>query len=82
MVKYNEIKYLIKGDGIMDWIIQNKDWLFSGIGVTIIVGLIGIFIKSKFKDGSNKKQIIKSGDHSTNIQGGRDVNITFGDKHD
>lgn len=81
MVKYNEIKYLIKGDGIMDWIIQNKEWLFSGIGVTIIVGLIGIFIKSKLKNGS-KRQIIKSGNHSTNIQGGRDVNITFGDKHD
>jgi hypothetical protein len=24
---------------MIDWIMQNRDWVFSGIGVTILVGL-------------------------------------------
>ncbi|MFJ7848070.1 hypothetical protein ACIQZM_10060 [Peribacillus sp. NPDC097206] len=29
----------------MDWLIQNKEWVFVGIGVSLVLGLTGIFLK-------------------------------------
>jgi hypothetical protein len=49
----------------MNWIIQNKEWLFSGIGVLIIT----LFIKKSSKP-KKIKQKQKSGANSTNIQVG------------
>jgi len=34
----------------MDWIINNKEWLFSGIGVTILTYLTSLFVKSRKKE--------------------------------
>ncbi|PWX59631.1 hypothetical protein CYK85_13865 [Clostridium perfringens] len=62
----------------MEWIIENKEWLFSGIGVTILVAIAGLFVRNK-RDGKNV-QTIKSGDNSTNIQSGEKVNINIGGK--
>ena len=58
----------------MGWIIENKEWLFSGIGI-IVVGWI-------FKSRKSKKplQKIKSGNYSNNIQGGKNVEVSIGDK--
>ncbi|MBM7835700.1 hypothetical protein [Clostridium sardiniense] len=64
----------------MKWIIENKEWLFSGIGVTILVAIIGIFIKKRV-DGKIV-QTINSGNNSTNIQGGENVNIKIGGQDD
>lgn len=61
----------------MDWIFNNKEWLFSGAGLTVL-GLIGYFFKKKQQ--LNQKQ--KAGDNSTQIQGGRDVYAKVGDKND
>ncbi|HDR6256879.1 TPA: hypothetical protein QCU36_002571 [Bacillus cereus] len=64
----------------MDWIADNK--VFSGIGgvaLTIIAGIIGSFIKKK-RDESQASQTITAGNNSNNIQGGKDVNVTIGDK--
>jgi len=55
----------------MQWIIENKDWIFSGIGVFIISLVIGLFAKKY----TSSKQIQKSGANSTNYQSGRDINI-------
>lgn len=56
----------------MDWIIANKEWLFSGVAVAII----GWFIS-----GRGNKQSQKGGNNSTNIQvGGNFKDIR--DKHD
>lgn len=66
----------------MDWIADNK--VFSGIAgvvLTILVGIIGNFIKKK-KDISHPSQTITSGNNSNNIQGGNDVNVKIGDKND
>lgn len=62
----------------MEWLIENINWIFSGIGVTVVLGIIGFFTKRN----KGKQQIINSGKNSTNIQGGRDVNVTFGEKND
>ena len=62
----------------MEWIIENAEWIFDGIGVTVIVAVIGIFFKNK-KDSSG--QTINSGNNSTNIQG-ENVNVNIGGKDD
>lgn len=55
----------------MQWIIDNKEWVFSGAGIFIISIIVGVFIKKQ----SSSKQIQKSGDKSTNYQAGGDINI-------
>jgi len=56
---------------MIDWILDNKEWIFSGIGVSIF-GLISFLIKKRTK---SIKQVQKGGDYSTNIQSARDINI-------
>lgn len=63
---------------MFNWIVENVEWVFSGIGVLLISAGWGIFF-NKGKD-AKKHQNIHSGDNSTNIQGGKNVNVTFGDK--
>lgn len=55
-----------------DWVIKNKEWLFSGIGVVVITWVVQLIFK---KTNASSTQTIRSGDDSTNVQGGRDVNI-------
>lgn len=62
----------------MEWLIENIKWIFSGIGVTVVLGIIGVFTQRN----KAKQQIINAGRDSTNIQSGRDVNVTFGEKND
>ena len=62
----------------MEWIVQNKEWLFSGIGVIFFGGFFGYVRKKKQNNGFSQK--IKAGNLSNNIQGGKDVNITIGGK--
>lgn len=52
---------------MINWIVENKEWLFSGIGV-VAIG----FLAKQFYSSKGKKQIQKSGDNSTNIQIGGD----------
>jgi len=56
---------------MIDWIIQNKEWLFSGV----VIGIIGLFITLFYKKRSvnNLNQSIKKG--SSNVQIG---NISIG----
>jgi hypothetical protein len=62
---------------MMDWIWQNREWIFSGVGAALIGVLLG-WMKRK-RDTSGTVQSQHSGRNSTNIQAGRDVNI--GGKH-
>jgi len=57
----------------MEWIISNKEWIFSGIGVFIIGLVISIFRKNVNKKKTTKMKQ-KSGSNSTNIQIGGDYN--------
>jgi hypothetical protein len=54
----------------MEWITENKDWLFSGVAIAIPLAIIGWFSSS----GRNK-QVQKGGENSTNIQVGESLNI-------
>lgn len=55
----------------MQWMIDNKEWLFSGIGIFVITLLISIFTRKK----SDIKQSQKSGSNSKNYQSTGDINI-------
>lgn len=53
----------------MRFILNNIQWIFSGIGVFIL----GFFVTRKIIQGKKVNQ--KIGNNSTGIQVGRDVNI-------
>ncbi|SEO63201.1 hypothetical protein SAMN05192574_11051 [Mucilaginibacter gossypiicola] len=55
----------------MSWVLNNKEWIFSGIGVFTLGLLITIFQKST--KSKSIKQSQKSGSNSTNIQIGGDL---------
>jgi hypothetical protein len=55
----------------MQWIIDNKEWVFSGVGVFVLSLVITFFIKK----GKSTKQTQKSGKNSTNYQSAGDINI-------
>ena len=56
---------------LIQFIIDNKEWIFSGIGVAIVSAFIRIFLGRKAR-----QQNIKAGDSSTNIQTGDGSTIT------
>jgi len=56
----------------MDWIVENKEWIFSGIGVFVLGFVISIFARKGKQKSIKMKQ--KSGSNSTNIQIGGDYN--------
>jgi hypothetical protein len=56
----------------MEWILTNKEWIFSGIGVLIVSLLINVFKEKKGLKATKMKQ--KSGPNSSNIQIGGDYN--------
>lgn len=56
---------------MLKWILNNKDWIFSGIGVSVIAGLMAWVARRKNKP--TQKQ--SSGSGSVNIQAGRDIDI-------
>jgi hypothetical protein len=37
-------------ENIISWILENKQWIFSGIGVFIISGIVAIIFRSKRKN--------------------------------
>lgn len=55
---------------MIEWLSENKEWLFSGIAIAIPLALIGWFISSK-----GSKQVQKGGKNSTNIQVGGNFKI-------
>ncbi|HHC6666492.1 TPA: hypothetical protein ACN33Q_000276 [Vibrio parahaemolyticus] len=54
----------------MDWIIENKEWLFSGVLIAVPLAVLGCFFSTK-----RVKQTQKGGDNSTNIQIGGNFKI-------
>ncbi|MGG0052084.1 hypothetical protein [Bacillus atrophaeus] len=52
---------------MFNWLYHNKEWVFSGAGLTIIAFVFNL-IKKKIK-GEGKRFTQESGDNSINIQG-------------
>lgn len=53
---------------IFKWIGDNITWIFDGIGVTVVVGIVGIFAKKKYDTYKSTKITQKGGKGSINIQ--------------
>lgn len=53
----------------MNWINENKEWLFSGVAIAVPLAVLGWFFSSQ-----KSKQVQKGGDDSTNIQVGGNLN--------
>lgn len=53
---------------ILNWIYQNKEWIFSGIGITVLTILATLLFKKKDKKSSkNSIEQLNQGDNSTQI---------------
>jgi len=58
---------------MLDWLKDNVNWVFSGIGVPVVVGFFSwLFHKNRKKQRSQNQQV---GDNSTAIQVGRDFKV-------
>lgn len=63
---------------IFDWINQNRDWIFSGVGVSLVTLLAYIFIffiRRKQPQGNAQSTSQVANDNIVNIQGGDDLTI-------
>lgn len=56
---------------IISLIVENRAWIFEGIGVVILVGLVGWLFKRR--SAASQSQI--AGDNSVNIQVGRNLRV-------
>jgi histone H3/H4 len=57
---------------MIDWLITNKEWVFSGIGILILSGvtkfIIHIFKKRNTSAKMESRRTINMGDYSTYIE--------------
>ena len=45
-------------DNIIIWINENREWMFSGIGATVLIGVFGFVWKGFTKKPNKEKHII------------------------
>lgn len=64
-------------DTIVQYFMSNAEWIFSGIGVSVLAAL-AYLIRPAFKRQLSQKQTVDRG--SSGIQAGRDVKINSSDK--
>ena len=62
---------------IFDWSGENAYWIFDGIGVIAITGILGVIFKKRKNKEKNISIIQKGGKNSVNIQ-----NNNIGSEHD
>lgn len=53
---------------MVDWFELNKEWLFSGLGATILGGILAFFFKGKGDSVSQKSQNFNDQSNTINIQ--------------
>lgn len=56
---------------MIDWILINKEWIFSGVGATVFAGIVAWI----FRRPTSPSQSQSSGNNSINIQAGKDIDI-------
>lgn len=71
-------------NNIINWIIENKEWVFSGIGVTVLLGVTTFFRKIFQKKSENEKsiKIEQKNEGQSNTQIGIQNNYYGGSKND
>ena len=66
-------EYKYKEISMIEWLIENKEWLLSGILVSVPIACIGWYIS---KSTNSKQQTQYSGDNSRNFQAGKNIKIS------
>jgi hypothetical protein len=61
------------------WVVDNKEWLFSGVGIVVVLWIGRAIFKVRQAKSSQK---IRSGNNSINMQAGRDIKIKGGLKQE
>lgn len=65
----------------MNWIIENKEWIFSGIGITIIVAVYNIFFRKKGKSDLMSNKISNSGNNISSNTNTNNFNVSIDTEH-
>lgn len=60
-------------EAITEWISNNYPWVFSGAGIFVLGGIIAFFKRKRSGEITQKQ---RSGNNSTNIQAGGNVEFT------
>lgn len=66
-------------EDFINWISTNKAWLFEGLGVVIILGIVQYFWKRN-RASQSEQSVSNTATGNRNIQAGRDVNIQKDEK--
>ena len=55
---------------MVNWLIENKEWFFSGVGVSILIGIIGLvkYIFNKKKTSESTRTINFNGEKSVYVE--------------
>ena len=61
-------------EDLITWISTNKAWLFEGLGVVTILGIVRYFWKRN-RAGQSESSVSNTATGNRNIQAGRDINI-------
>jgi hypothetical protein len=63
----------------MNWLIENKEWVFSGVGVAILGALLALRSRrgSDHNRSTNAKSVQTARDHSPQIRAGGNVNFSI-----
>lgn len=59
-------------NAMLNWVVDNKEWLFSGAGF-VLISWVGRLLFKKMRTSS--KQTIRSGHSSNNVQAGGNIYI-------
>ncbi|PCH94033.1 MAG: hypothetical protein COB83_12680 [Gammaproteobacteria bacterium] len=54
----------------MEWFVENKEWLFSGVAIALPLAMVGWLLSSR-----KNKQVQKGGNNSINIQVGGNFKV-------
>ena len=65
----------LKDGNQMDWLWNNKEWLFQGLGALAVAGLFGLGIRYLTRKSGHTTQSQQGGNNSTLYQAGRDVRV-------
>ncbi len=65
----------------MNWIIDNKEWIFSGIGIAIIAAIYNAFFKKKDKSDLITNKISNSGNNGNSNTNTNNIQINIPTEH-
>lgn len=54
---------------IFEWLCSNKEWVFSGIGVTVLSFVFYLFKKGNNRTGNHQSSSFNIGSHITQVNG-------------